>query len=94
MKIDNTTPLTQLQQADKGKAGTKTQQTGAAKADATPGTVTHLSHAALDASQDIDSLKVQELQAAIRDGRLEINAGNIADKLIESVQDLLANKPE
>lgn len=94
MKIDNTTSLSPLQQTDKGKAGSRPQQADATKANATPGTVTHLSHAALDGSQDIDTLRVEELQAAIREGRLEINADKIADKLIASVQDLLANKPE
>lgn len=94
MKIDNTTSLSPLQQTDKGKAGSRPQQADSARADAAPGTVTHLSHAALDGSQDIDTLRVEELQAAIREGRLEINADKIADKLIASVQDLLANKPE
>ncbi|MDT0500524.1 MULTISPECIES: flagellar biosynthesis anti-sigma factor FlgM [unclassified Halomonas] len=65
-----------------GTQGGKQQDTG-------PASVTHLSQAATDASQDIDGARVEEIREAIRDGKLDIRAERIADGLIASVQDLL-----
>jgi negative regulator of flagellin synthesis FlgM len=36
-----------------------------------------------------DLAKVEGIKQAIREGKLEINAGKIADRLLESVKDLL-----
>nr|WP_246392836.1 flagellar biosynthesis anti-sigma factor FlgM [Halomonas organivorans] len=54
-------------------------------------TMTHLRQAGTDASRDIDTARVAELREAIREGHLEINPERIADGLIASVQDLLAD---
>lgn len=90
MKIDNTTLITTAQQTSKSNGSSKAQSTGASSASPTPGTVTHLSERANDSSYDINSVRVAELQQAIKSGQLEINAEKIADSLIASVRDLLA----
>lgn len=48
------------------------------------------SHASGD--QVFDSKKVEEIKAAIAEGRFQVNAGRIADGLIDTVKDLLAAK--
>ena len=37
-----------------------------------------------------DAKKVEDIKQAIRDGKFDVNASAVADKLIASVQDLLA----
>ena len=39
-----------------------------------------------------DKAKVDRISAAIREGRFEVNAGAIADKLISNAQELLGRK--
>ncbi len=41
-----------------------------------------------------DAAKVDEIKQAIRDGKFEVNAEAVADKLIASVQDVLARRPQ
>ncbi len=94
MKINNSTPLSRMQQPDQTKVGGKPEQPGTDKTQSSPSAIAHLSQAINDSSQDIDSLRVNELKDAIRDGRLEIRADKIADSLIESVKDLIASQPE
>ncbi|MFC0338512.1 anti-sigma-28 factor, FlgM family [Kushneria avicenniae] len=45
-----------------------------------------------DGSKDIDTVRVNELRQAIRDGSFEVDTGKIADGLIASAQELLSNK--
>lgn len=40
----------------------------------------------------IDVAKVQEIKQAIAEGRFKINCGVVADRLIESVRDLIASR--
>lgn len=40
-----------------------------------------------------DTAKVQRIAQAIRDGSFRINAGAIADKLLDNAQELLARSP-
>lgn len=40
-----------------------------------------------------DAEKVERIAQAIRDGKFEVNAEAIADKLIANAQELLGNKP-
>jgi len=40
----------------------------------------------------VDQQRVDEIRQAISEGRFKINAGRIADGLIESVRDLLGNQ--
>ncbi|MCK2184946.1 flagellar biosynthesis anti-sigma factor FlgM [Halomonas getboli] len=92
MKVDNHTPL-RPGQIESRDATRQTREAPAAQQD-TPeaATTTHLRQGATDASQDIDTARVDELRAAIRDGQLEIKPERIADGLIASVQDLLADE--
>jgi negative regulator of flagellin synthesis FlgM len=40
----------------------------------------------------IDSAKVAEIRQAISEGRFKVNSGMVADRLIETVRDLIDNK--
>jgi negative regulator of flagellin synthesis FlgM len=44
------------------------------------------------AGQPFDAARVEELKQAIRDGRFKVNAEVVADRLIESMKELLAKK--
>lgn len=50
-------------------------------------TAAHL--AASDDSEFVDSARIQEIKAAISQGRFQINAGAIADRLIVSARELI-----
>lgn len=95
MKIDNHNPLIRTGQTPAREEAQKvkgaTGQPPAARGDG-PAARTHLSHDASNASQDIDTARVEEIREAIREGRLEINADRIADGLIANVQELLGNQ--
>lgn len=40
-----------------------------------------------------DAARVEQITAAIREGRFKVNAGVVADRLIESMKELLASRP-
>jgi negative regulator of flagellin synthesis FlgM len=44
------------------------------------------------ATPSFDAAKVSEIKQAMRDGKFHVNAEAVADKLIASVQDLLAGR--
>lgn len=93
MKIDNHHPLPRPGQAEPRDDTRKVQGSDHAhQQDDGPSATTHLSQAATDTSQDIDTVRVEELREAIREGRLDIRADRIADGLIESVKNLLDGK--
>ncbi|SEL74814.1 flagellar biosynthesis anti-sigma factor FlgM [Halomonas daqiaonensis] len=93
MIIDNHHPLPRPGQAEPRDDTRKIQGSDRPQQqDAGPSATTHLSQGATDASQDIDTVRVEELRDAIRDGKLDIRADRIADGLIASVQDLLGSK--
>lgn len=93
MKIDNHHPLPRSGQAEPRDETRKSQGSNPAhQQDAGPSATTHLSQGAADASQDIDTVRVEELRDAIREGRLDMRADRIADGLIASVQDLLDSR--
>lgn len=93
MKIDNHHPLPRPGQAEPRDDTRKIQGSDRAhQQDDGPSATTHLSQAATDTSQDIDTVRVEELREAIREGRLDIRADRIADGLIASVKDLLDSK--
>jgi negative regulator of flagellin synthesis FlgM len=46
------------------------------------------------ADASFDTAKVERIAQAIRDGNFRINAGAIADKLIDNAQELLARPPQ
>ncbi|MFG6176409.1 flagellar biosynthesis anti-sigma factor FlgM [Halomonas sp. THAF12] len=92
MKVDNHHPLRPGQVEPRDPARKSQDAPPAAGQDAPESaTMTHLRQAGTDASHDIDTARVAELREAIREGRLEINPERIADGLIASVQDLLAD---
>ncbi|WP_318782692.1 flagellar biosynthesis anti-sigma factor FlgM [Halomonas elongata] len=94
MKVDNHQPL-RPEQTKQGEPARQAQQAQdvppSRRAGDDPATMTHLRQAGTDTSQDIDTTRVDELRDAIREGRLEIHPERIADGLIASVQDLLAD---
>jgi negative regulator of flagellin synthesis FlgM len=47
----------------------------------------------LSADPAFDTAKVDRIAQAIRDGKFEVNADAIADKLIENAAELLSRKP-
>ncbi len=47
----------------------------------------------LSADPAFDTAKVERIAQAIRDGKFEVNAEAIADKLIENAAELLSRKP-
>ncbi len=49
--------------------------------------------AKLSADPAFDTAKVDRIAQAIRDGKFEVNAEAIADKLIENATELLSRKP-
>lgn len=59
-----------------------------------PATLTHLSAGLSDSSQDIDSVRVDEIREALNNGTLKIHADRIADALIESAQELAGTGDE
>lgn len=85
-------PLPVTPSSEQSKSTSKTTGSGNAnQAAETPAAVTHFSPALENTSQDIDMARVNELKEAIRDGRLNIRADQIADSLIDSVRELLDN---
>jgi len=93
VKVDNHHPLPRPGQTEPLNEPRKAQGTDPTHTqDDGPSATTHLSQAATDVSQDIDTARVEELRDAIREGRLDVRADRIADGLIESVKDLLDTK--
>lgn len=91
MKIDSSHPLHRANQGEVNKAAQPTKGEPVAQS-TNPAAITHLSDSAQDASQDIDSVRVDEIRQAISEGRLDIRAEHIADGLIDSVRDLLGDR--
>lgn len=92
MKIDDISPLPGPRPLDPGQARDRVETNGtrAPAAERGAGQVTHLRPAG-DGGQDIDAARVEELRQAISEGRLEIRAERIADRLIEGLRDLLGD---
>lgn len=90
MKIDHlpnaaTPPRTQAD-GPRGKA----DAAGAGTAAASP-TVMHLRGNPAQAAGDVDHARVGELRQAIREGKLDIDAGRIADRLIDNLDAWMGN---
>lgn len=52
-------------------------------------TLSNTANVASSAGEPVNAAKVQEIRQAIADGRFQINAGAIADRLIESARELI-----
>ena len=93
MKIDSS-PSSIRSSATEGKdraASAKSSQSLAGSQ--SPSTITHLSGASdSNTASDINPARVAELSQAIREGRLQIDAGRIADGLIASVREQLGEQ--
>ncbi|GAA0562578.1 flagellar biosynthesis anti-sigma factor FlgM [Halomonas salifodinae] len=88
MKIDSSHPPQRPTQVETQRQEKAASQGAAGQSQGSPAAVAHLSQKAQDASQDIDSLRVNEIRQAISEGRLEIRAERIADGLIDSLKEL------
>ena len=88
MKINGYQPPNSVTQSDSSRAQTaqKTEKASAGEAKQAE-VVTHLSQLPQDATQDINTARVEELREAIRDGKLNMNTDNIADALLKSLTD-------
>lgn len=89
MKINGFSSPTQAGQAGQSRNDTRASDAKSAGQAPAPAAVTHLHGASGDSSRDIDVSRVAEMREAIAEGRLEFRADQIADKLIDSVRDLL-----
>lgn len=92
MKIDslNTTgsvPANAARTKPKGTPDTGT--TRAASDDVTLSTTV-----AMGGGEPVNAARVQEIRQAIAEGRFQINAGAIADRLIESARELAQAQPK
>lgn len=88
MKIDNINSLLQSNQAQQRDETPKADSVKPITQGGTTRESTQLSQSNIDESQDIDTVKVEEIRDAIREGRLEMRADRIADGLIANLKNL------
>lgn len=88
MNIDNINPLLRTNQTQQREETQKANSVTPAAPGGTTRESTQLSQSSIDESQDIDTVKVEEIRDAIREGRLEMRADRIADGLIANLKDL------
>ena len=97
MAIDRTqgvSPLSPIQQRDPSEnAVQNTRKEETVSGTKTSGTAVTLSEAQTSltqsSAQDLNSARVDELKQAIRDGKLTMDTGKIADALLQDTQDYL-----
>lgn len=53
----------------------------------------HRIEAEMGADAPYDAARVEEIKAAIREGRFKVNAEVVADRLIQSLRELLGQRP-
>lgn len=86
MKINNTRPPIPIhgggQNGPTSRASEATTKSGAGSSSS----LGQMNAALLDTKHDIDSLRVNEVRQAIIDGKLEIDAGKIAQGLLENLK--------
>jgi len=91
MKINGNSPLP-LDPAPAGK-GRSAEKAADKSAQPLSGVATQLSTLETQMGDGgFDAGKVEALKDAIREGRFQVNAEAVADKLIESVRELMARK--
>ena len=81
-------PARKPTEADAAPKTTATQVQLSPQMQALEGQVSVQSHSTFDAK------KVQDIRAAIAEGRFQVNAGNVADGLLASVQELIRSNPQ
>lgn len=88
-------PVNPIQQRDPSDVAAQAAKKESHVTAPTSGTAVTLSdaQAALtqSSSQDINTARVEELKQAIRDGKLTMDTGKIADALLQDTQDYLKN---
>lgn len=97
MAIDRTqgvTPLSPIQQRDPSETSVQNaRKEDTVSSTKTSGTAVTLSEAQTSltqsSAQDINTARVDELKQAIRDGKLTMDTGKIADALLQDTQDYL-----
>lgn len=99
MKIDNVTPATVGTVAGEAKSqrparsGDVHQERSAAPSVELSPLSAQLSAAHADATgETVDANRVQEIKQAIAEGRFQVNADVVADRLLETVRELLQNR--
>jgi negative regulator of flagellin synthesis FlgM len=90
--LESKSPLVPVQ--NDRKSGGADKSSGGSPAAAEPSATVQISAAAslissADTDGTFDADKVQRMAQAIRDGKFEVNADKIADKLIANTQELL-----
>lgn len=89
MKITNSNPPTPISVGSSGGSSKTTGPATAAGGGQTPSvssSVGQISAKLSDTTYDVDSLRVEEVRQAIISGQLEIDAGKIADGLLENLK--------
>lgn len=86
MKVNgiNSTPMAGQTEQQKSPQKGQSKEAGASQS-----AVTHLSQAVQDTSKDINASRVAEIQEAIRNGELQVDADKIAAGLLQNVSELL-----
>jgi negative regulator of flagellin synthesis FlgM len=98
MKINGPADAPRLERTNSGKPEAA-RPGGTANADGETVTLSDLAsrlqslESEMAAGQPFDAARVEEIKQAIRDGRFKVNAEVVADRLIESMKELLARKP-
>ena len=98
MKINGPTDTPRVERTGSGKAEAA-RAPGASKAETDSVSLSDLAsrlqslESEMAAGQPFDAGRVEEIKQAIRDGRFKVNAEVVADRLIESMKELLARKP-
>ena len=95
MKINGLNQNTPIERSGSGKSSGPAT-TGAPAASSSSVSISDLAsqlhsiEAELSTSEPFDAGKVEQIKQAMRDGQFKVNAGVVADRLIESMKELLA----
>jgi negative regulator of flagellin synthesis FlgM len=94
MKIQGNSGPVPVDPSPSGKGKAKADKAGSgASASNVVGVATQISSLETQlADGGIDAAKIEALKDAIRGGQFQVNAGVVADKLIESVRELMSRK--
>ncbi len=100
-KSGKTPPVTPIRDGASRAQTSRTAGTGSSNTNAANSTSVHLGEtsAQLQSMQSsmanspvVDATKVAEIKQAISEGRFQVNAGAVADRLIATVTDLINNR--
>ena len=86
MKINNASPPIPIKPTGQGGSSARTQEPAANTPAGSTSSVGHANAALMDTTHDIDNLRLEEVKQAILDGKLEIDAGKIAEGLLANLK--------